>query len=128
ARRACRRISPGRAGPVLGARRLWPPRLQRPGGLHEAQLALLESLAPRWDEDWWFLTYLGWARIELGDLATGTEEAEQALDLNPQNAYAAHARAHGFYEAGDAAGGAGFVAGWLPRYDRRSQLHGHLSW
>jgi hypothetical protein len=24
---------------------------------HEAQLALLETLAPRWDEDWWFLTY-----------------------------------------------------------------------
>jgi hypothetical protein len=95
---------------------------------HEAQLALLESLAPRWDEDWWFLTYLGWARIELGDIATGTREVERALALNPKNAYAAHARAHGFYEAGDAAGGAAFVEGWLPGYDRRSQLHGHLSW
>jgi hypothetical protein len=44
------------------------------------------------------------------------------------NAYAAHARAHGYYEAGDAEGGAGFIAVWLPDYDRRSQLHGHLSW
>src|SRR5205823_2303655 len=25
---------------------------------HEAQLAFLEQLAPRWGEDWWFLTYL----------------------------------------------------------------------
>src|SRR5579864_760077 len=81
---------------------------------HEAQLALLESLAPRWDEDWWFLTYLGWARIELGDIARGAREVERALDLNPQNAYAAHARAHGYYEAGDAEGGAGFIEGWLP--------------
>jgi tetratricopeptide (TPR) repeat protein len=95
---------------------------------HEAQLALLESLRPRWDEDWWFLTYLGWARIETGDIAAGAREVERALALNPRNAYAAHACAHGFYEAGDAAGGAGFVEGWLPTYDRRSQLHGHLSW
>ncbi len=95
---------------------------------HEAQLALLESLAPRWDEDWWFLTYLGWARIELGDVAAGVREVERALALNPKNAYAAHARAHGYYEAGDAEGGAGFIAGWLPGYDRKSQLHGHLSW
>src|SRR5712691_8443188 len=95
---------------------------------HEAQLALLESLAPRWDEDWWFLTYLGWASIELGDIATGAREVERALALNPHNAYAAHARAHGYHEAGDAEGGAAFVEGWLPGYDRRSQLHGHLSW
>jgi tetratricopeptide (TPR) repeat protein len=95
---------------------------------HEAQLALLESLEPRWDEDWWFLTYLGWARIELGDTVAGVREVERALALNPKNAYAAHARAHGYYEAGDAAGGAGFIEGWLPRYDRKSQLHGHLSW
>jgi Tfp pilus assembly protein PilF len=95
---------------------------------HEAQLSLLETLAPRWDEDWWFLTYLGWARIELGDIATGEREVERALELNPRNAYAAHARAHGYYEAGDAASGARFIEGWLPSYDRRSQLHGHLSW
>src|SRR5216683_170156 len=95
---------------------------------HEAQLALLERLAPHWDEDWWFLTYLGWARIELGDIAAGAREVERALDLNPRNAYAAHARAHGYYEAGDAEGGAAFVEAWLPGYDRRSQLHGHLAW
>ncbi|MBV9585088.1 MAG: tetratricopeptide repeat protein, partial [Alphaproteobacteria bacterium] len=95
---------------------------------HEAQLALLQRLAPRWDEDWWFLTYLGWARIETGDVAAGAREVERALALNPHNAYAAHARAHGYYEAGDAESGAAFVEAWLPGYDRKSQLHCHLSW
>jgi tetratricopeptide (TPR) repeat protein len=95
---------------------------------HEAQLAFLEAVAPQWHEDWWFLTYLGWARIELGDLARGVPEVERALDLNPRNAYAAHARTHGYFEAGDAESGADFVAAWLPDYNRRSQLHCHLSW
>ena len=95
---------------------------------HEAQLALLLRLAPQWDEDWWFLTYLGWARIETGDVATGAHEVERALALNPHNAFAAHARAHGYYEAGDAESGAAFIEAWLPGYDRQSQLHCHLSW
>jgi hypothetical protein len=95
---------------------------------HEAQLALLEKLAPHWGEDWWFLTYLGWARIELGDIARGAAEVERALEGNPRNAFAAHARAHGYYEAGDPDSGATFVEGWLPHYARESQLHCHLSW
>src|SRR5213078_2237904 len=95
---------------------------------HEAQLALLQRLAPQWDEDWWFLTYLGWARIETGDVAAGAREVERALALNPNNAFAAHARAHGYFEAGDADAGAAFIAAWLPGYDRQSQLHCHLSW
>ncbi len=95
---------------------------------HEAQLALLLRLVPQWDEDWWFLTYLGWARIETGDVGTGAHEVERALALNPHNAFAAHARAHGYYEAGDAESGAVFIEAWLPGYDRQSQLHCHLSW
>ena len=95
---------------------------------HEAQLALLETLAPHWRDDWWFLTYLGWARIELGDVARGAVEVERALDGNPRNAFAAHARAHGYYEAGDAERGAAFIESWLPGYSRAGQLHGHISW
>src|SRR5215471_9368727 len=66
---------------------------------HEAQLALLESLAPHWGEDWWFLTYLGWARIELGDVVRGMAEVERSLAGNGRNAYGAHALAHGYFEA-----------------------------
>ncbi|HET9018119.1 MAG TPA: hypothetical protein VFN46_00940, partial [Acetobacteraceae bacterium] len=95
----------------------------------EAELAMLQRLAPHWGEDWFFLTFLGWARIETGsDVTAGIAEVERALSLNPRNAWGAHALAHGYYEAGDAEAGGNFVAGWLPGYDRRSQLHGHLSW
>ena len=95
---------------------------------HQAQLALLEELAPDWGEDWWFLGYLGWARIETGAVAAGTPLVERSLALYPRNAHAAHQRAHGYFEAGDAAGGADFVEHWLAGYERAGHLHCHLSW
>ena len=95
---------------------------------HEAQLALLEELAPHWNDDWWFLGYLGWAYIETGEVARGTRLVERSLAANPRNAHAAHQRVHGFFEAGDATGGADFIANWLRGYDRAGHLHCHLSW
>src|SRR5207245_790159 len=95
---------------------------------HEAQLALLEELAPHWGDDWWFLGYLGWAYIETGEVEKGTRLVERSLAGNPRNAHAAHQRVHGFFEAGDAAGGAAFIEDWLAGYDRAGQLHCHLSW
>jgi hypothetical protein len=93
-----------------------------------AELAMLERLAPHWGDDWFFLTFHGWARVESGDVAPGIAEIERSLFQKPRNAWGAHALAHGLYEAGDPETGAKFVEGWLPEYDRRSQLHGHLSW
>jgi hypothetical protein len=95
---------------------------------HEAQLALLEELAPYWGDDWWFLSYLGWAYIETGVVAAGTRLVERSLAGNPRNAHAAHQRVHGFFESGDAAGGRAFIEGWLEGYDRAGHLHCHLSW
>ena len=95
---------------------------------HEEQLALLEALAPRWGDDWWFLGYLGWAYIETGEVAKGTRLVELSLAGNRRNAHAAHQRVHGFFEAGDTAGGAGFIENWLTGYDRVGHLHCHLSW
>jgi hypothetical protein len=95
---------------------------------HEAQLALLQELAPHWGDDWWFLGYLGWAYIETGEVGIGTRLVEQSRTGNPRNAHAAHQRAHGFFESGDAAGGAGFVEAWLSDYERAGHLHCHLSW
>ncbi len=95
---------------------------------HEAQLALLEELAPHWPEDWWFTGYLGWAQIETGAVVAGTRLVERSLALNPRNAHGAHQRVHGYFEAGDAAGGADFVENWLAGYERAGHLHCHLSW
>ena len=95
---------------------------------HEEQLALLEALAPRWGDDWWFLGYLGWAYIETGEVAKGTRLVKRSLAGNRRNAHAAHQRVHGFFEAGDTAGGAGFIENWLTGYDRVGHLHCHLSW
>ena len=95
---------------------------------HEAQLALLEELTPSWDDDWWFLGYLGWAYIETGQVAKGIRLVERSLAGNLHNAHAAHQRVHGFFESGDATGGVGFIEDWLKGYDRAGQLHCHLSW
>jgi tetratricopeptide (TPR) repeat protein len=95
---------------------------------HEAQLALLEELAPHWPEDWWFTGYLGWAQIETGAVVAGTRLVERSLALNPRNAHGAHQRVHGYFEAGDTAGGADFVENWLTGYERAGHLHCHLSW
>lgn len=95
---------------------------------HEAQLALLEELAPHWPEDWWFTGYLGWAQIETGTVVAGTRLVERSLTLNPRNAHGAHQRVHGYFEGGDAAGGADFVEHWLAGYERTGHLHCHLSW
>ena len=92
------------------------------------QVALLESVAPAWGDDWWFLASLGWAYVEVGRADHGIPMLDRALGLAPDNANAAHGRAHGFYEQGAAAEGEAFIAAWLPGYDRAAPLHGHLSW
>jgi tetratricopeptide (TPR) repeat protein len=95
---------------------------------HQVQLELLESLAPDWGDDWWFLTYLGWSHVETGNHYHGIELIDRALEGNPRNGNAAHARGHGYYELGEVDQGRKFLTEWLPGYDRASQLHCHLSW
>ncbi len=122
-------IPAGRAGAVAGAR--------RPSGLiafsgrpdhHEAQRALLERLAPRWGEDWWFTGYLGWSHVETGDPKGGGAIVERALARNPRNAHAAHARIHAHVELGETAAGVAFLTDWVRGYEAAAQLHCHLNW
>jgi tetratricopeptide (TPR) repeat protein len=95
---------------------------------HEAQRALLENLAPRWGEDWWFLGYLGWSHVETGDPRGGAAIIERALALNPRNAHAAHARIHAHVELGETAAGVAFLTEWMRGYGPAAQLHCHLNW
>lgn len=95
---------------------------------HREQRALLESLAPHWRDDGWFLGFLGWSHAETGEPEKGARITERALALKPRNAHAAHARAHSHVEQGQAEPGLKFLAAWIADYDPASQLHGHLSW
>jgi len=96
---------------------------------HLVQRALLESLAPRWPADGWFLGYLGWSEIETGEPARGSDTVERGLALKPRNAHAAHARAHGHVECGETERGLSFVTRWLDGLaDPGGILTGHLNW
>jgi len=95
---------------------------------NEEMLALLDSLASAYGDDWWFLGAHGFARTEALGWKTGAPLIERSLTLAPRNAHAAHAWAHVCYERGDDQDGARFVAGWLPEYPKTGSLHCHLSW
>lgn len=94
----------------------------------DRQVALLESVAPAWGDDWWYLAALGWAHVEAGRAEVGIPLLDRALELTPDNANAVHGRTHGYYEQGAAVEGETFVGAWLPRYPRSAPLHGHLGW
>ena len=65
---------------------------------------------------------------ETGQTLKSMQLMEKALNLNPRNANAAHFFAHILYEENEVAVGRDYLAAWMPNYDRRSLLHGHLSW
>lgn len=93
-----------------------------------ARLALCERHARHYGPDWWFLGYLGWSHTEASNPTLGREITEQALALRRDNANAAHALSHAFFEQGDDAAALDLVRGWLPGYGRDGILHGHIAW
>ncbi|MDA1075154.1 MAG: tetratricopeptide repeat protein [Proteobacteria bacterium] len=95
---------------------------------HELQLEFLQSVASHWDDAWWFSASLGWSHVEVLQLDTGIPMLERSLQQKADNASAVHGRTHGYYERGQAAEGAEFIADWLPGYDRAGPLHCHLAW
>jgi len=95
---------------------------------NDEQLALLDSVAADYGDDWWFLSAYGFAHTELFRFDEGRRLVERSMQLYDRNAHGAHALGHVFYETGDPAAGAAFLDPWLVLYDRTAQLHGHLSW
>ena len=90
--------------------------------------ALLDTLAPHYGDDYWFLAYHAIALSEDGRLAAARPKIERSVMLNRQNAHAAHGVAHVCYESGDADTGRGFLSSWLVDYPRDGAFYGHLSW
>ena len=61
--------------------------------------ALMDSLAPHYGDDFWFLSYHAMGLSEDGQLAAARAKIEQSLAANPNNAHGAHGFAHVCYEA-----------------------------
>jgi hypothetical protein len=95
----------------------------------QARVDLCERHARHYDaDDWWFLTYRGWAHAENGNVTLGRALTQRGFDLRSNNANAAHALAHAMYEGGAGEDAERLIADWLPGYDRAGILHGHIAW
>ena len=97
-------------------------------GQKRALLDLLDRLAPSYGDDWWFTAHHGMALSENGQHDAAGPKIDRSLAQNPNNAWAAHARAHLCYEQGDANAARAFLASWLTAYPRNGALYSHLSW
>ena len=62
---------------------------------------LMDSIAPHYGDDYWFLSYHAMALSEDGRLAAARPKIERSVALNPNNAHGAHGFAHVCYESGE---------------------------
>src|SRR6202163_933665 len=97
-------------------------------GQKRALLELLDRLAPSYGDDWWFTAHHGMAFSENGQRDAARPKIDRSLAQNPNNPWAAHARAHLSYEEGDPNAARAFLKSWLTTYPRDGLLYSHLSW
>ena len=90
--------------------------------------ALMDSLAPHYGDDFWFLSYHAMGLSEDGQLAVARAKIEQSLAANPNNAHGAHGFAHVCYESCELDAARTFLSSWLATYPRDGFFYGHLSW
>src|ERR1700726_2685147 len=90
--------------------------------------ALMDSLAPHYGDDFWFLAHHAMALSEDGQLAAARPKIERSVAANPNNAHGAHGFAHVCYESGQADTVRAYLSSWLATYPRDGFFHGHLSW
>jgi tetratricopeptide (TPR) repeat protein len=90
--------------------------------------ALMDSLAPHYGDDFWFLSYHAMALSEDGQLAAARSKIERSVAVNPNNAHGAHGFAHVCYESGEPDTARAYLSSWLPTYPRDGFFYGHLSW
>jgi tetratricopeptide (TPR) repeat protein len=89
---------------------------------------LMDSLAPHYGDDFWFVSYHAMALSEDGQLAAGRSRIERSVASNPNNAHGAHGFAHVCYESGALDAARAYLSAWLATYPRDGFFHGHLSW
>ena len=89
---------------------------------------LMDSVAPHYGDDYWFLSYHAMALSEDGRLAEARPKIERSLVLNPKNAHGAHGFAHVCYESGEPETARSFLLPRLANYPPDGFFYGHLSW
>src|SRR4051794_23150374 len=89
---------------------------------------LMDSLAPHYGDDYWFLAYHAMALSEDGQLAAARAKIERSVAINPKNAHGAHGFAHVCYESGEPDAARAYLSAWLSTYPRDGFFYGHLSW
>lgn len=90
--------------------------------------ALMDSLAPHYGDDPWFVSYHAMALSEDGQLGVARAKIERSVAANPNNAHGAHGFAHICYESGELETGRSYLASWLATYPRDGFFYGHLNW
>jgi hypothetical protein len=90
--------------------------------------ALMDSLAPHYGDDFWFVSYHAMSLSEDGQLGVAQAKIERSVAANPNNAHGAHGFAHICYESGELDTGRTFLSSWLATYPREGFFYGHLSW
>jgi tetratricopeptide (TPR) repeat protein len=93
-----------------------------------ARVDLCERHAQHYGDDWWFLTYYGWAYTENGSVAKGRALTERALDKRRENAHGLHALAHAMFEDGSTDDAEALIRDWLPIYHRSGLMYCHVNW
>jgi tetratricopeptide (TPR) repeat protein len=99
----------------------------RIGQKHQIAL-MMDSLAPHYGDDFWFLAHHAMALSEDGQLAAARPKIERSVAINPNNAHGAHGFAHVCYESGERDTARAYLSSWLAAYPRDGFFHGHLSW
>lgn len=97
-------------------------------GREQEQLEILVPFEKHYGGDWWYLTQLAFAQIELGQFEEGRHNIEKALADYPKSAHAAHIHGHLFYETGEREAGLAYLTDWMKDYPRDGLMHCHNSW
>ena len=94
----------------------------------QANVDLFLKYAKFWPEDdWWYLTTLGFMQSDAGDLVPARSNTERAWHLQP-NGNCAHSLSHVQIEEGALVEGRDFISQWLDGPGQDSDFRHHLVW
>jgi tetratricopeptide (TPR) repeat protein len=90
--------------------------------------SLVESLAPAYGDDWWYLGLLAFTRQEQSRYVEAGELAARALAVEQAAGHAVHAKAHVHYETGDHRAGLAWLDRWIDTCGASASHRAHFSW